>query len=168
MEEKEKEILQLIKEFSEKLPKFPDGRIDYHDSDTAPVVDVFVKYQDKILIVKRSDKVGTYRGKWNCLSGYLDELKPIFQKALEEIKEELAIDKDNILSMRLGETYSFTDERIGKTYIVHPILAELKNQPVIRLDFEHTEYKWIKPEELKSFDIVPNTDKGLEKVIHLV
>lgn len=164
----EGKILITIKEFANKLPKLPDGRIDYHNSDTAPVVDVFVKYQDRILLLKRSDKVGTYQGKWNCISGYLDEVKSIYQKALEEIKEELDIDRDNVLSMRLGETYSFTDERIGKTYIVHPILVELKNQPAIRLDFEHTEYRWIKPEELKDFDIVPNTDKGLEKVIHLV
>lgn len=165
MDKKEKGILKLIREFAERLPKFPDGRVDYHNSDTAPVADVFVKYQDKILLLKRSDKVGTYQGKWNCISGYLDELKPIYQKAMEEIEEESGIGRDDILSMRLGETYSFTDK--GKTYIVHPILVELKNQPVIRLDFEHTEYKWIKPEELGNFDIVPNTDKGLEKVIHL-
>lgn len=164
--DKEEEILKLIQEFAEKLPKFPDGRIDYHNSDTAPVVDVFVKYQDKILILKRSDEVSNYQGKWNCISGYLDELKPIYQKALEELKEELGIAQDNILSMRLGETYSFTDR--GKTFIVHPILVELKNQPLIKLDFEHTEYKWIKPEEFKDLDIVPHTDEGLEKVIYLL
>lgn len=165
MDKKEKEILKLIQEFAEKLPKFSDGRINYHNSDTAPVVDVFVKYHDKILILKRSNEVSNYQGQWNCISGYLDELKPVYQKALEEIQEELGIGQDNVLSMRLGETYNFTDK--GKTYIVHPILVELKYQPTIKLDFEHTEYRWIEPEELRDFDVVPHTDEGLEKVIHL-
>ena len=75
MDKKETEILKLIKEFAEKLPKFPDGRIDYHNSDTAPVVDVFVKYQGKILILKRSNEVSNYQGKWNCISGYLLALR---------------------------------------------------------------------------------------------
>ncbi len=40
--------------------------------------------------------------------------------------------------------------------------AELKNKPEIILDWEHTEYKWIKSKELKNFDMVPNLDKSLE------
>ena len=45
----EKSVLNLLKELSEKLPKFEDGRIDYSNSDKAPVITVFVKYRDDIL-----------------------------------------------------------------------------------------------------------------------
>jgi len=162
MEEKEQKILKTIKEFSQKLPKFPDGRIDYSKSDTAPVITIFVKYEDRILLLKRSDKVRTYQGKWNTVAGYLDELRPVREKILEEVKEELGIIEDNILSIRLGEPYEFTDEKANKTWIVHPVLVELKNEPEINLDWEHTEYKWIRPEELKNFDTVPKLGKSLE------
>jgi hypothetical protein len=33
----------------------------------------------------------------------------------------------------------------------------LKDEPKIKLGWEHTEYKWIKPEELKIFGTVPKT-----------
>lgn len=168
MNEKERKVLKLIEEFSKRLPKFSDGRINYTDSDAAPVVDVFVKYQEKILLLKRSDKVSTYQGKWNCVSGYLDEIKPLKEKALQELKEELAIKEANILSTKIGKTYSFTDDKTRKTYIVHPILVELESKPDIKLDFEHTECRWIKPAELKNFNIVPELNKGLEAISHLI
>ena len=76
-----KDILDIIKEFSKKLPKFKDGRIDYSKSNEAPV------------------------------------------------------------------------------------LVELKDKSEIKLDWEHTEFKWIKPEEMKNYDTVTSLDKSLKKVI---
>lgn len=165
MASENEKALKLIEEFAKKLAKLPDGRIDYSNSDTAPVVTIFVKYKDKILLLKRSHKVRAYQGKWNSVAGYLDELKPIRQKVLEEIKEEIGVKEDNISSIRVGKSYEFNDTEIGKTWIIHPILVELKDRPEIQLDWEHTEYKWIKPEELKNFDIVPSLDKSLESVM---
>ena len=43
MDRKEKKILEMIGEFSKKLPKFEDGRIDYSKSDMAPVITIFIK-----------------------------------------------------------------------------------------------------------------------------
>jgi len=81
----EQKILERVKEFAKKLPKFPDGRIDYTNSDTSLVLTVFIKYKDKILILKRSNKVGTYQGKWNTVTGYLDEPKPLIEKSKEDM-----------------------------------------------------------------------------------
>jgi len=165
MVSEDEKVLKLIEEFAQKLSKLPDGRIDYSNSDTAPVITIFVKYEDKILLLKRSDKVRAYQGKWNSVAGYLDELKPIRQKSLEEVREETGIKEDNISSIQVGESYEFKDTEIDKTWIIHPILVELKNEPEIQLNWEHTEYKWIKPEELKNFDIVLSLDKSLESVM---
>lgn len=161
----EQKILKIIKEFAHKLPKLPDGRIDYSSSKKAPVVGVLVKYKDKILLLKRSKKVLHYSGKWNVISGYLDELKTIRQKVLEELKEELGIEEDNILSIQTKEPYDFVDKDINKTWIIHPVLVNLKKKSNIKIDWEHSEYKWIKPEESKKFDIVPSLGKGLENIL---
>ena len=161
----EQKIIEKKKKFNESLPKFPDGRIDYSNSDIAPVITVFVKHKDKILILKRSNKVRAYQGKWNTVAGYLDELKPIRDKILEEMQEELGISEDNILSIHIGEIYKFTDVGINKTWITHPVLVELKNIPKIKINWEHTEYKWIKPEELTNFDIVLNLEENLKRVL---
>jgi isopentenyldiphosphate isomerase len=165
MKAEEEKILKTVEEFSKKLPKFKDGRIDYSNSDTAPVITVFIKHKDRILLLKRSDKVLTYKGKWNSVAGYLDELKPIREKIEEEIREELGITEDIIHLIKMGEAYEFRDDKIGKTWIVFPIMVELKNEPEIKLDWEHTEYKWIKPDELENFDTVPHLNKSFKKVI---
>ena len=161
----EQKILNIIKEFSEKLPKFSDGRIDYSNSNIAPVVIVFIKYKNLILLLKRSDKVRTYQKKWNTVAGYLDEIKPIQKKALEEIQEETKISKENILSIQIKEPYKFTDSEINKTWIIVPVLAELKNKPEIKLDWEHLEYKWINPKELKNFDLVSNLEESFKRAM---
>lgn len=163
---KDKIVLEkVLQELSEKLPKFPDGRIDYSNSDKAPVLTCFVKYGDKILLLKRSDKVRAYRGMWNTVVGYLDEFKPLEEKVREELQEELGITPDMDKRIKLGEPYKFKDKNINKTWIIFPVLAELYKEPIIKLDWEHTEYQWIDPADLKKFDIVPNLEETLLRVI---
>ena len=157
-------LAEILMDLSKKLPKFPDGRINYSKSDVAPVITVFVKYKNEILLLKRSEKVSTYKGKWNTVAGYLDEIKPIEEKVLEELREELVINKENILSMHVTGHFEFKDLKIGKTWIVTPVLVEIR-EPKIALNWEHTDYAWILPEELKNFDTVPNLDKSLEKAL---
>ncbi len=165
MDKKEIKINQVLKEFTAKLPKFSDGRIDYSHSDKAPVLTCFVKFQDKILLLKRSNKVRVYQKKWNTVAGYLDEPKPIRQKALEELKEELGILQKDIMQIKLGVPYKFFDNDVKKIWLVHPILIELKQKPRIKLDWEHTEYKWIYPKDILKYDIPSKLDESLKRVL---
>ncbi|MEA1926086.1 MAG: NUDIX domain-containing protein [Patescibacteria group bacterium] len=158
-------IEDVLREFSEKLPKFSDGRIDYSSSDKAPVLTCFVKYQDKILLLKRSDKVRVYKGLWNTVAGYIDELCPVENKALAELEEELGITEDIIGQVRRGTSYEFHDKDARKTWIIFPLLADLKEKPAIKLDWEHTEFKWIKPDQINEYNIVPNLNVTLKKVL---
>ena len=98
----EEKILGIIQKFSKKLPHFPDGRINYSSSRTAPVINVVVKHKDKILLLKRSDKVSTYKGKWQTVAGYLDEVKPIKEKVLEELKEEIGVFDNDFKEVKYG------------------------------------------------------------------
>ncbi len=161
----ETQALATIKFFAARLPKFPDGRINFRSATEAPVLTCFVKFRDNILLLKRSHRVGDYKGKWHTVAGYLDELKPLRQKALEEVHEELGIAENEVAAVHLGTPKKFTDTTINKTFIIHPVLVELKSQPTIALDFEHTGYAWIKPEDLAKFDTVPHLDKVLKAVL---
>lgn len=158
-------VEDILQEFSEKLPKFSDGRIDYSSSDKAPVLTCFVKYQDKILLLKRSGKVRVYKGLWNTVAGYIDELCSVGNKALAELKEELGITEDMIRQMKQGTPYEFYDKDVRKTWIIFPLLADLKKKLAIKLDWEHTEFKWIKPDQINEYSIVPNLDVTLKKVL---
>jgi 8-oxo-dGTP diphosphatase len=163
MNTKEDAIIEKIRSVARRLPKFPDGRINYHDADTALVLTVFVQYNDKILLLKRSDKVGTYKGKWNTVTGYLDEPCPLLDKIHEELQEELGITTDIIDSYYIGESFSFEDPTIKKTWIVHPAMVILNRLPQITLDWEHSEYIWIDPQDMTQYDTVPNLHLSLTR-----
>ncbi|MDD4332494.1 MAG: NUDIX domain-containing protein [Patescibacteria group bacterium] len=155
--------LSLVKHYKQ-LPKFPDGRIDYSNSDNATVLNCFLKHRDKILLLKRSNEVRAYQGIWNSIGGYFDEFKPYKEKVLEEIFEETGIGADNISEFKIGAPASIFDAKINKTWLTVPCLVELKTVPEIELDYEHTEYRWIKPEKIGNFETTP----GLERVLELL
>ena len=166
MNKKEKEFLDLIEKFAQKIPKLPNGRINYRNADKAPVVTIIVKFKDKILLLKRSNNVSTYRGKWQAVAGYLDEVRPLKEKVLEELREEIGVLEKDIEKIKYGKMFEFHDKDIGKTWIVNPVLAKLKKKPQIKIDFEHTDYKWISPEEIGKVDIVPNLKESMKRVLN--
>ena len=53
------------------------------------VVTAFLIADKKILLLRRSEKVGTHKGKWAAVSGYLEGSEDPLQRAQIEIQEEL-------------------------------------------------------------------------------
>ncbi len=160
-----KRVLEILKSFYRDLPHFPDGRIDYSNSNEAPTVVAFLKYKSEVLLLKRSNKVRTHEGRWSVVAGYLDELKPVSEKVIEEIKEETGIGKDKILSVKQGEVRKFYDDE--KTWISHPFLIELKEKPKVELDWEHTDFEWVELDDAKRHLSKPFSD-GLERILSIV
>ena len=159
------DISAKVREFHAILPKFPDGRINFSSSKSATVMTIFVMRRGRLLLLKRSGKVANYRGKWHIIGGYLDDLQPLRAKALEELREEIGVLEDSIEAIEFKEVYSYTDEAIGMNWITQIVVVELKSIPEIRLDWEHTECKWIEPGQLQDFDAVPYLDRILEKAL---
>src|SRR5436309_6273284 len=102
-------IPAAVESLGNKLPRFPDGRIDYTHATVAPVILCFVQWQDKILLLKRSEKVLSYKNKWNTVGGYLDELKTLRQFALDELREELGISETTIKDLVFVEPHEHAD-----------------------------------------------------------
>lgn len=151
---------KILKKFNENFPKFPDGRINYCGQKEAAVINVFIIFKNELLILKRSDKVGNYKERWNVVVGYYDELKAVEEKALGEVGEETGIGRDQIRDVKICPNFKLDDKEIDKIFYVFPVLITLKYKLEIKLDWEHTEYSWIKFDELKNYDIV----YGLEKI----
>jgi len=130
--------------------------------DEKHVVTCFLKRWDgKVLIMKRSEKVGTYRGKWGGVAGYLEN-EPLKQ-AYKEIEEETGLKKEDVELIKEGKPVEVIDENLGRKWIVHPFLFYVKN-PQIRIDWEHTEIKWIEPKEIKNLPTVPGLYDAWESV----
>ncbi|MDR3559649.1 MAG: NUDIX domain-containing protein [Candidatus Pacebacteria bacterium] len=165
-----KTIEEIVREFSEKLPKFPDGRIDYSTSNSAPVIIIFVMVGKEILLLRRSTKVFAYQGKWSANAGFLDNEKPIQEKVTEELIDELGITEERlawlITEIKICEYYEFRDEKSGKTWIKNPVLVRLKEKPSIVLDWEHDRFRWIEVDELAKFDTVIDLENALERALN--
>ncbi|MFQ5853011.1 MAG: NUDIX hydrolase, partial [Candidatus Binatia bacterium] len=77
----------------------------------------------------------------------------------------LGISEQNILRCKMGSPYEFFDPDEHKTWLVHPVLVELKQGPEIKQDWEHTEFKWISPDKLTTYDTVPKLEESLKRVL---
>ena len=157
----EEELQKKLQDFSKKLPHFKDGRIDYTHAETSPAVLCFVMHQGRLLLVKRSDKVLADGGKWYGIGGFLDDpQKSLMQKIHEELNEELGVQEKDIERIYTGKFLRVDDPFLKRTWELYLALVELKIEPAIRLDWEHTEYRWILPDELPSYDTVPGLSKA--------
>ena len=156
----EADVISKLEALGKKLPHFSDGRINYTNTDYAPVICVFIRFDNQILLLKRSGKVSNYKGKWNAITGFIDKPEPLKEKALGEVEEETGITKELIKEVILGTPYELPDDEINKTWLVCPFVIELNSRPKIKLDFESTEYKWIKPEQLNAPDTVRDLGKS--------
>ena len=127
------------------------------------VVTSFLMAEQRILLLHRSDKVGTHRGKWSGVSGYLEGDEQPLMRALTEIREETGLSAEQVSLVRMGEALRAFDESTGTVWIIHPFLFETKSN-AIRLDWENTEYAWVAPSNLTSYDMVPKLGQAFDRV----
>ncbi|TAQ89105.1 hypothetical protein B7494_g2608 [Chlorociboria aeruginascens] len=122
----------------------------------------------KVAVFKRSQDVSTYRGKWAACSGSIDpnDASP-FSAAIREIHEEtgLQIDTD-ITLLRRGMPFSLPAPELDTEWTIHPFAFQLTPQArEIKIDWEHTEYRFITPEEFQTYETVPDLYLGLKRVL---
>ena len=127
------------------------------------VVSSFLLSDQRILLLRRSNRVGSYRGRWSGVSGYLEEGDEPLQRAKIEIQEELGLSSPQVSLVRSGEILRTFDEQKDTVWIIHPFLFEA-HEPKLRLDWENSESRWISPDDLRSFDTVPNLKEVFERV----
>lgn len=125
------------------------------------VVTCILEYDGKILLLKRSNLVGTFRGLWGGIAGYIENLEEPYDTAVKEIKEEVGINLDTLLFVRKGDPIEFSNTYNGRRYdwIVYPFLFHIKSKEIVSLDWEHEDYRWIYPSEVKKFNTVPHLDE---------
>ena len=118
---------------------------------------------DEVLLLRRSQQVGTYRGRWAGVSGYLEEADPLAQ-AYREMEEEAGLARDEVTLLRAGEPLVVLDAEADRRWIVHPFLFEVRPDAQVRVDWEHTEARWVRPEEVSAFETVPQLAEALMRV----
>ena len=129
------------------------------------VVTCFLINNGKLLILKRSKKVRTYKGLWGGVAGYVEEGEDPYETAIKEIKEEVGIEKDDASLIKRGNPVKFTDVYEGERYdwVVYPFVFNVEKKDKLQIDWEHTEYRWISPQNISRYDTVPHLKETLQK-----
>ena len=111
--------------------------------------------QPRILLVQRSQRVGSYQGRWGGISGFIEPGISPDAQAYTEIREETGLLPDQLCMLRRGEVVSQPDPALGREFLVHPFIFEVYQPDEIHTDWEAVQMRWILPSQMKDYNTVP-------------
>ena len=90
---------------------------------------LLINKKGELLILKRSNKVRTYKGLWGGVAGYIEKDEEPYETALKEIKEEAGLEKKDIRFIKKIDSIKFTDLYEGDRYDweIFPFLFKMKS-----------------------------------------
>ena len=124
------------------------------------VVTCFLECDARILILRRSEMVGSFQGRWAGVSGYVE--KTADEQTLIELEEETGLRREDLELVRKGDPLEAEDE--GIKWVVHPYLFRIKERNKVKIDWEHNEIRWIKPGDIDNYETVPMLKETLARV----
>jgi len=121
--------------------------------------------QPRLLIVQRSQRVGSYNDRWAGISGFLETGVTPDEQAYTEIREETGLQGKQIRMLKRGKVIEYEDASIGRHWYIHPFLFEVLTPDAIALDWEATRMRWIVPSEIQAFQTVPKLDEAYQSAV---
>lgn len=128
------------------------------------IVTSFLLNADKFLILKRSQNVKSMKGLWAGISGIIEGNEEPLQRAKIEIFEEIGLTDDYFGLLKTAPQMQISSQYANHQWSVFPFLFSVKD-PVIKLNWENSEYKWIYPNEISKYQTVPSLDKVLASLL---
>src|SRR3990167_2754824 len=129
------------------------------------IVTSFIQDEQKLLILRRSNKVKTMKGLWAGISGIIEKNETPLTRAKIEIYEETGISEDKIRFIKAAEKLRVNSPQYENHECeIFPFLFEAKS-PDVKLNWENSEYTWITIDELKNYDTVPSLEKVLQNLL---
>jgi len=125
------------------------------------IVTSFITNDDKFLILKRSNQVKSMKSLWAGISGIIEKNETPLDRAKIEIFEEVGIEEDQIKLIKSSNIMRISSPQYkNHEWEVYPFLFEGKDLK-IKLNWENSQYKWVRMDELKNYKKVPSLEKVL-------
>ena len=125
------------------------------------IVTSFLSFNNKILILKRSEKVKSMKGLWAGISGIIENNELPVNRAKIEIFEEVGIAAEHVkLVKSSNELIIESPQYKNHQWVIFPFLFQTDKDD-IKLNWENSEFQWISIEKLKEFNTVPSLEKVL-------
>ncbi len=110
---------------------------------------IFREHNDEIefLLLKRAS-YQYYPNLWQMVSGKIKEEEKAFETALREIREETGLIPEKIwIAPNINSFYSPDEEYIS---LIPVFAAKVNYNCIVKISSEHSEFKWLKPDEARS------------------
>jgi len=120
------------------------------DGSATHVVTCFLRSGTNVLVLRRSDAVGSYPGRWGGVAGHAEDDPD--RLAREEIPEETGL-LDACSFVRAGDPFSVHDPDHGE-WVVHPFLFDCDSREV-RPNEETATHEWVPPTAILDRETVP-------------
>ena len=128
------------------------------------IVTTFLTNSDKILLLKRSQKVKSMKNLWAGISGIIEGDEKPLNRAKIEVYEEVGMEESNIKLIKEGDVILIESPQYeNHQWEVYPFLFSCHNRD-IKLNWENSDSKWISVNELNEFTTVPSLDKVLTRL----
>ena len=115
------------------------------------VVTCFLRHGSDVLLLRRSDAVGSYRGRWGAVSGYAEGAPD--EAARREVDEETGLLAASSL-VRSADPVAVADDERDVRWLVHPYLFECGSTAVDPNE-EVADHEWVQPPAMLDRATVP-------------
>ena len=127
-------------------------------------VTAYLRYHDRILILKRSASMPTMPGRWAAVSGVIEGGEDPLDRAITEIRQETGMDGPRLLARAPAVAVPIDGPR---TVLVHPFLFDVPGR-MVRLNRENVSYRWVRPADIARHRTVPHLGRILFVLLGLV
>jgi len=121
--------------------------------------------EPEFLILKRSGKV-VYAGQWRMIGGKVVQGETAWEAALRELEEEAGTGP--LRFWVLPSLNHFYDPKNDRIRLIPAFAAQLPHDAEIRLDEEHTEYRWIANDRIDSYIAWPEQQRLMQLTSRIV
>ena len=135
--------------------------------DERRVVTAFLTRGNQVLLLRRTDRVSTYKGRWAGVSGSVEAGSTPIEQAIQEIEEETGLSNADAIPVLAAQSLDFVDDALNRRWVVHPFRFRVSDEAEIRLDWEHSEAVWTEPAQLERLPTVPRLFDGWRRVAFL-
>ncbi|MDR5656609.1 NUDIX domain-containing protein [Halodesulfurarchaeum sp. HSR-GB] len=131
--------------------------------ETRSVVTVFLTNGGEVLLLRRSEAVGSYPGRWGGVAGHVEPGDAPLSAAKREIREETGLDAQAVTLVSSGEPFSVTDPDLDVEWTVHPFRFETDTRDV-QSNWETTETAWVPPPAICDRETVPDLWRSWDRI----
>jgi len=121
-----------------------------------------IRCRGRILLLRRAPTVLVNPNLWSAVTGRVEHGQSFEDSAFQEIREETGLTKRDLTLVRRGKGFRLRIRR-GVVTLVQPFLFDSRTR-LVRLNWEHTDSKWVRPIDLYKFKLIPKFNLTLKSV----